>query len=124
MSSQSILQIAQPAPLTEDKYAALKDLDNALKSQSQSSIIDWNSTNTNNTATAINNNHNTLSNNNGSIYGGSTPSSLNNSSNNTASFNSPMSQCSSMYGSPSQGKYMYLYYYFSIDHKIDYMIEL
>lgn len=66
-----------PPPPPEDKYAALKDLDNALKSQS---TIDWNSGS---------------SSNNSSIY--STPASGN------SAYNSPMSQGSSIYGSPSQG---------------------
>lgn len=73
--TQSILQQQQPPQ--EDKYAALKDLDNALKAQPP--VIDWNSTS-----------------NNSSIY--STPT-----SGHSTSFNSPMSQGSSAYCSPSQG---------------------
>lgn len=61
-----------PAP-PEDKYAALKDLDNALKSQP--STLDWNSGS------------------NSSLYSSATPGSL---------YSSPSPQ-SSLYGSPSQG---------------------
>lgn len=61
-----------PAP-SEDRYAALKDLDNAMKEQPQ---IDWNSSS------------------NGSSYGSVTP---------TSSVYSTPSPHGSMYGSPSQG---------------------
>lgn len=65
-----------PAP-PEDRYAALKDLDNALKTQPQTQI-DWSSGS------------------NGSPYGSATP---------TSSVYSSPSPHGSMYGSPSQGNY-------------------
>lgn len=61
----------------EDKYAALKDLDNALKSQA---TIDWSSTGSN-----------------GSLYSSPTPSS--------SMYSSPSPQ-SSLFGSPSQGQFI------------------
>lgn len=63
-----------PIP-SEDKYAALKDLDNEFKTQN---ILDWNSTGSN-----------------GSLYSSPTP--------NGSVYSSPSPQ-SSMFGSPSQGK--------------------
>ncbi|XP_044267295.1 arf-GAP domain and FG repeat-containing protein 1 isoform X2 [Tribolium madens] len=66
-----------PAAPPEDKYAALKDLDNALKTQN---AVDWNSSGSN-----------------GSLYSSPTP---------TGSMYSSPSPQSSMFGSPSQGQYM------------------
>ncbi|XP_074030842.1 arf GTPase activating protein drongo isoform X2 [Leptinotarsa decemlineata] len=66
----------QPA---EDKYAALKDLDNEIKSQ-KSGQLDWNSTGSN-----------------GSLYSSPTP---------TGSVYSSPSPQSSIFGSPSQGQFM------------------
>jgi hypothetical protein len=65
-----------PAAPPEDKYAALKDLDNALKTQN---AVDWNSSGSN-----------------GSLYSSPTP---------TGSMYSSPSPQSSMFGSPSQGWY-------------------
>ncbi|CAH0557378.1 unnamed protein product [Brassicogethes aeneus] len=69
-------QPAQTVPV-EDKYAALKDLDNALKSQS---AVDWGSTGSN-----------------GSLYSSPTP---------TGSMYSSSSPQSSLFGSPSQSNFM------------------
>ncbi|EFA04700.1 drongo protein isoform 2 [Tribolium castaneum] len=66
-----------PAAPPEDKYAALKDLDNALKTQN---AVDWNSSGSN-----------------GSLYSSPTP---------TGSMYSSPSPQSSMFGSPSQGQFM------------------
>lgn len=65
-----------PAP-PEDRYAALKDLDNALKAQPN---VDWKSDS------------------NGSLYSSPTP---------TGSVYSSSSPQGSMYGSPSQGMSFY-----------------
>ena len=69
-----------PAAPPEDKYAALKDLDNALKqSRTEHNAVDWNSSGSN-----------------GSLYSSPTPSG--------SVYSSPSPQ-SSMFGSPSQGSY-------------------
>ncbi|XP_049821963.1 arf-GAP domain and FG repeat-containing protein 1 [Aethina tumida] len=70
-------QQTAPPPPVEDKYAALKDLDNALKSQS---TLDWGSTGSN-----------------GSLYSSPTP---------TGSMYSSSSPQSSIFGSPSQSNFM------------------
>ncbi|XP_063918337.1 arf-GAP domain and FG repeat-containing protein 1 isoform X1 [Zophobas morio] len=70
-----------PAAPPEDKYAALKDLDNALKqSRTEHNAVDWNSSGSN-----------------GSLYSSPTPSG--------SVYSSPSPQ-SSMFGSPSQGQFM------------------
>lgn len=76
---------AAPPPPPEDKYAALKDLDNALKSQT---TIDWSSSGSN-----------------GSLYSSPTP---------TGSVYSSPSPQNSVFGSPSQGKQYLLYGIYSI----------
>lgn len=73
-------KVLTTAPI-EDKYAALKDLDNALKTQNQSAA-EWNSSGSN-----------------GSLYSSPTP---------TGSMYSSPSPQSSMFGSPSQGFYLFI----------------
>lgn len=76
----NLAQQTKPAAPSEDKYAALKDLDNALKSQN---AVDWNTTGSN-----------------GSLYSSPTP---------TGSMYSSPSPQSSMFGSPpSQGLLNYI----------------
>ncbi|XP_050307497.1 arf-GAP domain and FG repeat-containing protein 1 isoform X2 [Anthonomus grandis grandis] len=65
----------------EDKYAALKDLDNEMKQQQQQDV--WSTTNTGST---------------GSLYSSSTP-------NTGSAYGSPSPQ-GSIFGSPSQGQFM------------------
>lgn len=80
---QTKMNAAVPVTPSEDRYAALKDLDNALKSQP---TVDWKSDSS------------------GSLYSSPTP---------TGSVYSSPSPQGSIYGSPSQGKGFYFHWNFN-----------
>ncbi|KAL1491550.1 hypothetical protein ABEB36_012129 [Hypothenemus hampei] len=77
--------VNSPPPLVEDKYAALKDLDNEMKQQNQQQQQQdvWSTSNTGST---------------GSLYSSSTP--------NTGSVYGSPSPQGSIFGSPSQGQFL------------------